>query len=171
MTMADNIVVMSNGQVEQFGPPQDIYHKPVNAFVADFIGRANFFEGTMQGGKITVGNLSLDAGSKRFIDGSPVVVAIRPEKISLDADMPQANRAQGEVVFVRDVGATRDIHLNTPLGPMIVEYAIGEGARRFTVGEKTDGAGVIDYLTEKTDVQLPESALYVYPAEQKQKSA
>lgn len=158
MTMADNIVVMSNGRVEQVGPPQDIYHKPANAFVADFIGRANFFEGIMQGGKIATGGLSLTAESARFLDGSPVTVAIRPEQASLAEDMPQANRVPAEVTFVRDVGATRDIHLSTALGRIIVEYAIGEGARKFKMGENTQ-------------VQLPENALYVYPAEQHRKSS
>lgn len=158
MTMADNIVVMSNGRVEQVGPPQDIYHKPANAFVADFIGRANFFEGVMQGGKILSGGVALDAGTKKFIDGAQVAVAIRPEQAFLGDQMPKANRVPAEVTFIRDVGATRDIHLSTPLGPIIVEYAIGEAVRKFSRGEKTE-------------VQLPENALYVYPAEQRLKSA
>ncbi|MGA0924561.1 MAG: polyamine ABC transporter ATP-binding protein, partial [Lutimaribacter sp.] len=54
MTMADSIVVMSNGQVEQVGSPQDIYHRPENAFVADFIGKANFFDGVAEAGGITL---------------------------------------------------------------------------------------------------------------------
>lgn len=158
MTMADNIVVMSNGRVEQFGPPQDIYHKPANAFVADFIGRANFFSGVMRGGKIVAGDLQLSAAPANYIDEAPVTVAIRPEKACIEESIPETNRVPAEVTFVRDIGATRDIHLSTPLGPMIVEYAIGEGARRFVVGEKTD-------------VHLPEKALYVYPADQQRKSA
>lgn len=158
MTMADNIVVMSNGRVEQIGPPQDIYHKPANAFVADFIGRANFFEGVIQGGKIACGDLTLDAGAARFLDGSAVVVAVRPERAVLDNTDAQANKIPAQVTFVRDIGSTRDIHLSTPLGPIIVEYAIGEGARKFTRGDKTQ-------------VQLPAQALYVYPAEQRRKSA
>ncbi len=157
MTMADNIVVMSNGNVEQSGPPQDIYHKPRNAFVADFIGRANFFDGVVQGGRIIAGGLALDAGAVRFLDGSAVTVAIRPEQPSLDHDMPADNRVPAEVTFIRDVGATRDIHLSTPLGPIIVEYAIGESAAAFRKGEKLD-------------VQLPGNALYVFPAEQRRTS-
>ncbi|MFK7762081.1 MAG: ABC transporter ATP-binding protein [Roseobacter sp.] len=150
MTMADNIVVMSDGRVEQFGPPQDIYHKPQNAFVADFIGRANFFEGIVKNKGIVAGGLSLEAGPLNFTENAPVKIAIRPEKVYLEETMPEGNRVPAKVTFVRDVGATRDIHLETPLGPVIVEYALGETRRTTRVGDRVE-------------VHLPASALYVYP--------
>lgn len=153
MTMADKIVVMSNGRVEQFGPPQDIYHKPQNAFVADFIGRANFFDGVAQNGKIAAGDIVLDAGTLNFTNGAPLKVAVRPEQACLDDPLPEGNRLRATVTFVRDVGATRDIHLQTALGPIIVEYAIGENARQFSIGDTL-------YL------HLPASGLYVFPRDQ-----
>lgn len=152
MTMADKIVVMSNGRVEQFGPPQDIYHKPQNAFVADFIGRANFFDGVARNGQIEAGGLKLTATRLNFAENAPLKIAIRPEKACLDLPIPEANRVPAKVTFVRDVGATRDIHLETSLGPVIVEYAIGENAQHFSVGQALN-------------VHLPPGALYVYPAE------
>ncbi len=45
MALSDNIIVMSNGVVEQMGSPQEIYYHPKNEFVADFIGEANFLPG------------------------------------------------------------------------------------------------------------------------------
>ncbi|MEM9552123.1 MAG: ABC transporter ATP-binding protein [Pseudomonadota bacterium] len=158
MTMADNIVVMSNGRVEQFGPPQDIYHKPENAFVADFIGRANFFDGVAQGDRIQCGELSLQVARLNFATGVPVTVAIRPEALSLDDTMPEENRVPAKVTFVRDVGPARDIHLDTPLGQIIVEYAIGEKLRSFTPGDKVQ-------------VHLPAGSLYVYPSADAVRSA
>ncbi len=153
MTMADKIVVMSNGRVEQFGPPQDIYHKPQNAFVADFIGRANFFDGTLTGGKILSGGIALEAGPLNFTENAPLRIAIRPEKVSLEADMPKDNQIPATVTFVRDVGSTRDIHLSTPLGQIIVEYAIGETTRVINLGDTIRA-------------HLPASALYVYPRDE-----
>ena len=158
MTMADKIVGMSNGRVEQFGPPQDIYHKPRNAFVADFIGRANFFDGTVKAGKISAGGLTLDAGALNFTDTTPVQVAIRPEKVYLEDTMPEGNRVAAKVKFVRDVGAARDIHLETPLGQMIVEYAIGENAREVHVGDSGE-------------IHLPPAALYIYPSADAERQA
>lgn len=49
MALSDNIIIMKNGVVEQMGSPQEIYYHPVNEFVADFIGEANFLKGVMSG--------------------------------------------------------------------------------------------------------------------------
>lgn len=152
MTMADSIVVMSAGRVEQIGPPQQIYNHPANSFVASFIGRANFLEGRVAEGAVDVpgARLALDTPA-RFMNGAPVTVAIRPEKAWLEGEMPAHNRLDARITFVRDVGATRDIHLDTAAGPVVVEYAIGENARTFAVGEQLP-------------VHLPSGALHVFPA-------
>lgn len=137
MTMADKIVVMSHGRVEQVGPPQDIYHRPENAFVADFIGKANFFDGVVEKGGVRVGGTLLEmAAAGRFISGSPVQVAFRPEMPHLDAAEAPGTRLAAKVTFVRDVGPVRDIHLETEIGPMVVEYARGETDRSFAVGQE-----------------------------------
>ena len=49
LTMSDKIVVMSEGRIQQIGTPEDIYNEPKNAFVADFIGDSNIFNGIMTG--------------------------------------------------------------------------------------------------------------------------
>ena len=51
LTMSDKIVVMSNGEIQQVGTPEEIYDEPKNAFVADFIGESNIFNGVMTGHK------------------------------------------------------------------------------------------------------------------------
>lgn len=91
LTMSDRIAVMSAGKIQQVGGPMDIYERPVNRFVADFIGDSNFLQATIQsvdgnqaGCSVTkdfsvttslVGNRSVN---------STVTLAIRPEKITLD---------------------------------------------------------------------------------------
>ena len=47
--MSDKIVVMAEGKMQQIGTPEDIYNEPINAFVADFIGDSNIFNGIMTG--------------------------------------------------------------------------------------------------------------------------
>lgn len=147
MTMADEIVVMSNGRVEQKGSPQDIYHRPENAFVADFIGKANFFDGMSEKGGINVKGrtLAIETG---FHAGYPVRIAIRPERAALD-DTDGPNRLPATVTFVRDLGPHREYHLDTEIGPMIVEYAIGEGLSPLAKGDRTE-------------VRLPPDALHVF---------
>ena len=48
LMMSDKIVVMSKGQIQQVGTPEEIYNKPQNAFVADFIGESNIFDGIIE---------------------------------------------------------------------------------------------------------------------------
>ena len=151
MTMADNIVVMSRGRVEQVGPPQDIYHKPRNAFVADFIGKANFFDGVIEQGRVRIGPAALElAGAAQFINGAPVRVACRPETPWIDSDDAPGSRLAAKITFVRDVGPVRDIYLETEIGPMVVEYARGESDRAFAVGQQAR-------------VTLPPEGLHVFP--------
>ncbi len=89
MTMADQIVVMNNGRIEQIGAPLDLYDRPANLFVAGFIGSPsmNFLTGTVceNGFKTQDGLLlPLYAGAAAHI-GNPAVYGVRPEHLALDA--------------------------------------------------------------------------------------
>ena len=148
MTMADQIVVMSNGRVEQIAHPQEIYHKPANAFVADFIGKANFFDGICRDGGVLVGDSLLQVNAN-FLAGSPVRIAIRPERTCIDDD-PGENRVPAKVMFVRDLGPIREYHLQSYIGPIIAEYAAGETNPQLKNGDETS-------------VRLPAAALQVFP--------
>ncbi len=86
MTMADKIVVMNAGRVEQIGAPLDLYDRPINQFVAGFIGSPsmNFITGTITAeGFVTAGStLPLPAGNANI--GAKAVYGIRPEHLALD---------------------------------------------------------------------------------------
>jgi multiple sugar transport system ATP-binding protein len=82
MTMADKIVVMNAGNVEQIGSPLELYDRPVNLFVAGFIGSPamNFLKGRMENGAFRVGDLALPLPvAAPHTNGAPMVYGIRPE--------------------------------------------------------------------------------------------
>ncbi len=83
LTMADRIVVMNQGVIEQVGSPQDIYRKPSTAFVADFVGKMSFFEGRLaERGRISVGGIELACADHASLpSGSAVTVGLRPEEV------------------------------------------------------------------------------------------
>ncbi len=88
MTMADKIVVMNAGNVEQFGAPLDLYDRPANLFVAGFIGSPamNFICGRIEGGVFRSGSVTLPLPpGGAASEGKPVVYGIRPEHLKLDA--------------------------------------------------------------------------------------
>jgi multiple sugar transport system ATP-binding protein len=90
MTMADKIVVMNSGNVEQIGAPLDLYDHPDNLFVAGFIGSPamNFVKGRIDGGSFRsdTGVVLPLPGARPGTDGQPVVYGIRPEHFQLNAD-------------------------------------------------------------------------------------
>jgi iron(III) transport system ATP-binding protein len=82
LTMADRIVVMNQGVIEQIGTPTQIYREPSTLFVADFIGAMNQIKGTAGSkNKVTIGEVTFTSREHDLQQASPVVVAIRPEDI------------------------------------------------------------------------------------------
>ena len=104
MTMADRIVVMQEGNVEQMGPPLDLYDRPANLFVAGFIGSPamNFVEGVLARGtagwRVVAGEASLPLGPGfAGQEGRKVVYGIRPEHLGVAAP-GEGIPAEAEVV-------------------------------------------------------------------------
>jgi multiple sugar transport system ATP-binding protein len=96
MTMADRIAVMNEGRIEQLGEPLELYDRPANLFVAQFIGSPamNVLEGTFKGGSIEALGARWPCNAKAS-EGQAVTYGIRPEHLSLQ---PQGIAAEVEVV-------------------------------------------------------------------------
>jgi iron(III) transport system ATP-binding protein len=85
LSMADRIVVMNQGVVEQVGTPLEIYRRPATPFVADFVGAMNFLDGVIAGpGRVRVAGaeLAYDA-SAGYAPGTAVGVCVRPEDVAV----------------------------------------------------------------------------------------
>jgi iron(III) transport system ATP-binding protein len=82
LTMADRIVVMNQGAIEQVGTPLEIYREPASPFVADFIGVMNFLAGTVaRDGVVRLGRAEVACDVEGLAAGAEVTLAIRPEDI------------------------------------------------------------------------------------------
>jgi len=103
MTMADKIVVMHDGLVEQIGAPLELYDRPANRFVAGFIGSPamNFIPGKARGGRVAIAGdgYSVAAGAK-LEENREVVLGIRPEHLEIAAEGFEV-----EVVVVEPTGS------------------------------------------------------------------
>ena len=110
MTMADKIVVMNHGRIEQIGEPLAVYDQPDNLFVAGFIGSPamNFIEGTVEHANgaarvVTADGTALPIGpANGAADGTPVVYGVRPEHFAL---VGNGDGIPAEVVVVEPTGA------------------------------------------------------------------
>ena len=82
LTMADRIVVMNHGVINQVGSPREIYREPATAFAANFVGKANVLEGTIEApGRVRIGNHTVDCPVNAQTPGAAVRVYLRPEDI------------------------------------------------------------------------------------------
>ena len=114
MTMADKIVVMNGGHVEQAGPPLELYDRPANLFVAGFIGSPamNFLQGEVAAGPggatVRVGGAVLAEAPPGTAPG-PVVVGVRPERIALGAP---GQGAVASVDLMEPTGLASIVHLD-----------------------------------------------------------
>jgi iron(III) transport system ATP-binding protein len=101
LAMADRIVVMNNGGIEQIGGPEVIYCKPETAFVSDFVGHMTFLDAVvLEQGRVRVGSLELAVTDPRgFVPGTTVKLAMRPEDVrtrNIDSSTPNAFEARVE---------------------------------------------------------------------------
>ena len=126
MTLAHRIVVFSEGQIEQIGPPLELYENPANLFVATFIGSPMM---NILSGKGSVeGQLQLEDGSvlktHRNLTGKvegTVQVGIRPEHIELDEEGP----VLGKVAVVERLGADSFVHVDLEAGTTVLVRQTG----------------------------------------------
>ena len=111
LTMSDKIVVMNEGKIQQIGTPEDIYNEPRNAFVADFIGESNIFNGMMTG-KLRA---RFCGGEFECVDdyeeGTHITAVVRPEDVELTD--PELGVIQGVVDSVMFKGIRYEITIRS----------------------------------------------------------
>lgn len=84
LTMSDTVIVMRDGEILQQGTPEDIYNEPINAFVADFIGESNIFDGIMKQDRVLqLFEHIFECVDIGFGQNEPIDVVIRPEDVKL----------------------------------------------------------------------------------------
>jgi len=109
LSMADVVVVMNQGRIEQVGTPQQIYRDPASAFVADFVGKVNVLSAVAEGaGRFRVGSLVLHGGigTQAAAPGTRVKLYLRPEDVLVNgAAQGNPNAASGKVTKVEFLGA------------------------------------------------------------------
>ena len=135
-SMSDRVAVMNLGLLEQLGTPEDIYHRPASAFVADFVGTANRFPGRIESGDSGVYSVAIDGigtrgvpGPAGLTTGSEVFVVVRPENL-VTSDDPAAGELtlSATVVDAAFLGAERTVRLTSPALGDLTASARGAGA-------------------------------------------
>jgi iron(III) transport system ATP-binding protein len=129
LSMADRIVVMNQGVIEQIGTPMEIYRKPATPFVADFVGSMNFLEGEIAAaGRVRIGTAELDCtGSNGYVPGTRVGLCLRPEDVAVRNIGPGTpNRIPVTIAGLDFLGAFCRVTLQPEAGgtPIIADFSI-----------------------------------------------
>lgn len=134
MSMSDRLAIMRDGAVQQIGTPEEVYDAPTNPFVADFIGDANTFEGTVSktddGATLTADGYTL-ALPDTDVTGEATVV-VRPERVTLHRDLEAGLEVRvtnkeyhgSHTRYIAEAPDGRDIHVEADDS----SYEIGDEA-------------------------------------------
>jgi multiple sugar transport system ATP-binding protein len=147
MTLADRIVIMNKGRIEQQGTPEEIYARPQSTFVAAFIGSPpmNLISGSLNDGVFRHAAGTLDAVASPV--GGPVILGQRPEDLKIAA--PGAGDLQGKVFSYELLGDSSLVAVRVGAELVNVKVAPGE---RYRIGQP------IDVLVDRTQLHLFDSS-------------
>jgi spermidine/putrescine transport system ATP-binding protein len=133
LTMSDRLVVMNAGRIEQLGAPREIYERPRTRFVAGFIGTSNLMRGTVE--RMDAGTAVLETSADESVIvpdadevgaavGQPLELTVRPEKILLTNDAPDAGRCaiRGSVSEVVYLGTSTQYAVRTEDGSELLVF-------------------------------------------------
>jgi sulfate transport system ATP-binding protein len=107
LEVADRVVLMNEGRVEQVGTPEEVYHHPANAFVYNFLGNVNLFHSRVQEGKAYLGEMPIDLPAESARNAKSAMVFVRPHLLDV------ALQPNGELSFRATVR-----HINAA-GPLV----------------------------------------------------
>jgi spermidine/putrescine transport system ATP-binding protein len=137
MTMADRIVIMNGGHIEQLGTPTELYESPRTAFVAGFLGVSNLLEGTA----VAEDRVKLADGTevrcpREALAGrtGTVQIGVRPEKLRLGGG--EGNSLSGRVTESAYIGVSTQYILDTPAGPVTVYVQNDRPGGQVATGER-----------------------------------
>lgn len=129
--LSDRIIIMNNGQIEQIGTPEDVFKRPKNHFVANFLGKENFINGHLERLNGDAGSIKTDSGevfdvypTGEFTEGQKVSIAVSPEEIEISRNGDGgSNLIQGTIAEKLYYGDKTELVINSD-GRQIVLVAI-----------------------------------------------
>ena len=104
LEVADRIVVMNHGKVEQIGTPQDVYDAPASPFVYKFLGNVNLFHSRVHAGWARIGNLELELGDYQEAENASALAYVRPHDIDILRDNSSGSAFKAKINYIHAVG-------------------------------------------------------------------
>jgi putative spermidine/putrescine transport system ATP-binding protein len=128
LTLADRLVLMSKGTIQQIGSPEDLYNRPENLFVADFIGKANVIRGRLAepGMFASAGGMAVRCEAGGVAGGSAAALVLRPERIALTPApiIGRANNIAGSIERLTYLGPMTEYLVRCQSGEALTVHGV-----------------------------------------------
>jgi sulfate transport system ATP-binding protein len=111
LEVADRIVVMNEGRIEQVGTPDEVFHQPANAFVMDFLGNVNLFHGRVEAGRAVFESLVIDPPGGLQVDGDTARLLIRPYDLEIHTENRGRTGLRARIARIQSAGPVVKIEL------------------------------------------------------------
>jgi sulfate transport system ATP-binding protein len=109
--VADRVVVLHQGRVEQVGSPAEVFEHPANAFVMDFLGDVNVFHGRVQNGRAFLGPVEVPCPEYPYGESRPAAVYVRPHELDIERVHDGNGSVAARVLHVNPAGSVARVHL------------------------------------------------------------
>lgn len=109
--MADQVVVMNQGRIEQIGTPQAVFDSPSTAFVMDFLGNVNVFHGRVQSGRVSLGPFNLRYDDYQHDEPRDATAYVRPHELSIDRS-PSQSSLPGKIKQLNPAGSVLKVRVS-----------------------------------------------------------
>ncbi len=152
LELADRVVVMNRGKVEQIGTPDEVYHTPASPFMYEFLGNVNLFHGRVEDGAFRIGNTAFEIPEGEAAAGKNACVYVRPHHFEVDRRPLGKNHFPARIEAINQAGPVVKLRLITGWGcPLNVEIT---NERFRTLG-----------LTVNDELFVEPKEIKVFPAE------
>jgi sulfate transport system ATP-binding protein len=119
LEVADRVVLMNHGRVEQVGTPDEVYHHPANAFVYNFLGNVNLFHSRVEEGKAYLGDLPIDVPAESAQDAKSALVFVRPHLLEIEHQRNGGDNFRAKVTHINAAGPLVKIDLVSEWGDSV----------------------------------------------------
>jgi sulfate/thiosulfate transport system ATP-binding protein len=116
LEVADHVVIMNHGRIEQIGTPDEVFHQPQTEFVMNFLGSVNCFHGQVQDGQVILGSVTLNLPDGVYEDGTPARLLVRPQGLQVQTRPNGSCTLPAHITHIKSAGPVVKVELLSEVG-------------------------------------------------------
>src|SRR5437588_618913 len=152
--VADRVVLLNRGRVEQVGAPLEVFENPANSFVMDFLGRVNIFHGRVEAGRVFLGGLEVPCPDYLHDESRAAAVYVRPHELDIEGEPNGVPSLPARVLHINPAGPVARVHLAAQA--IVTFHPVGTDPAKLRPSAQTDAEGYFRLTTYENGDGAPE---------------